>query len=147
MKRLQQGDGLMEAIIGILLIGIMALGLIYTTTQAERAHRDTKINGLVVAQMRDMLQRNRINYPYNDIESDDLPLLEQCDASGTKEIGSALYISASSTPAKLYITCTDNNISVNGTTTTGLKKITLSTDSDPDSSDYKMFGGELQVGN
>lgn len=141
MKRSQQGDSLIEAVVAVLLIGIMALGLIYTTTQAERGHRDTKASGLAIAQMRNILQSNKI--PDGDSDpSNDEDLTSECDSA---TLSNAITIptseGSSSIKKNLTLSCKSKSITVNGVSTS-TKIIKLSTKE----SDTLLFGGILEVG-
>lgn len=135
MKKSQQGDSLIEAIIGVILISIMVLGLIYTTTQAERANRDTKVSGLVIAKMRDMLQKDE------DPDDKTKKLSSRCGDTLTNAI--KLPTSADSTQRSLDLTlsCSSKNISINGyITTTKIMKLSTTEASS------SLLGGIIEVG-
>lgn len=133
---------LMEALIGLLLVSLVAMGLIYTTTQVERSHTDNKATGLALAQMREMLQRGLINYPMDKDESNDKALTELCDET----LDNVLMISSRGDSIKLglQVSCTQKSLSINGVATE-TTLVTLKTLSDSTSTGY--FGGILQVGN
>lgn len=140
-KPSQQGDTLIGAMIAVFLIGIMALGLVYTTTQAERGHRDTKASGLAIAQMRNILQSNKVpdgdGNPLNDED-----LTSKCDSA---TLSNAITIptaeGSSSIKKNLTLSCKSKSITVNGIGTS-IKTIKLSTKE----SDTLLFGGILEVG-
>ena len=56
----QQGDALMEALIGIVLIAVIGLGLSYAAGRALNAQRNAATHGIALAQMRHALESQGI---------------------------------------------------------------------------------------
>lgn len=134
MNNKQKGESLLGALIGVLLMGLIALGVVYATLQSERGHRDTKVTGYVLAQMREILQSNFI-------KNLNIALDSKCN----QEVAQALTLSKTDQgelKIGMQVTCTNESISINGvsTTITKTKLTTLNQDS-------SYFGGLLEVGN
>ena len=56
LRRVQRGDALLEALIGILLLAILGLGLSYSVARMLAVQRYAATHGIMVAQMRHALE-------------------------------------------------------------------------------------------
>jgi len=57
-SRRQQGDVLLESLVGILLMALIGLGITYAASRAAVSQRDMKLQNIVVSQMRSLLEQN-----------------------------------------------------------------------------------------
>lgn len=60
IKRKQQGDALLEALVGMLLIAVLGLGLAYAAGRAMNAQRFAATHGIVLSEMRLAMERTGI---------------------------------------------------------------------------------------
>ncbi|KFE43900.1 hypothetical protein [Pseudomonas syringae] len=127
-KRGQHGDILFESLIGILLMSIIGLGISYATSRAAVSQRDMKLQGIVVAQMRNLLALNG-----NSL----------CTTNAALAV-ITLPTQTSSIP--LIATCTAvTTVTIGGRSITGgaaLGKVVLTTRT----ADNALFGGVIRVG-
>lgn len=65
IKRAQQrGDILLEALLGVLLLGIIGLGIVHVTSRVSVSQKDMNVHNLVVSKLRSELLAG--NLAYND---------------------------------------------------------------------------------
>ncbi|WP_313072121.1 hypothetical protein [Melaminivora sp.] len=100
--RRQRGDSLLEALIGILLLGVLGLGLSYAAGRIIHARRYASVQHMVLAQMREVLQTQGV---------------QALCASPTPALGSlpVLPAGASGKPARtvaLQVACTTGSVTV-----------------------------------
>ncbi|GGI21676.1 type II secretion system protein [Oxalicibacterium faecigallinarum] len=59
-KNNQQGDALLEALVGMLLIAVLGLGLAYAAGRAMNAQRYAATHGIVLSEMRNAMEKTGI---------------------------------------------------------------------------------------
>lgn len=52
----QQGDFLLEALIGMVLMAIISMGVVYVTSKASVSQRDMQVQEIAISQLRNLLQ-------------------------------------------------------------------------------------------
>lgn len=123
----QRGDILVESLIGVLLMSIIGLGVSYTASRATVSQRDMKLQQVVIAQMRNLLEQHGT------------ALCSDATLAAVRVPGQANTL-------PLTVTCgAATTVSMGGRSITGgsaVVSVVLST-RDQDSS---LFGGTLRVG-
>lgn len=127
-KRRQRGDILLESLIGILLMSIIGLGLSYASSRAAVSQRDMKLQGIAVAQMRNLLAVNG-----NSL----------CTTNAALAV---ITLPTQAATVPLVATCTTAMaVTIGGRSITGgdtLGKVVLTTRT----TDNTLFGGVIRVG-
>ncbi|WP_426143375.1 type IV pilus modification PilV family protein [Pseudomonas sp. DWP3-1-2] len=127
-KRKQRGDILLESLIGILLMSIIGLGISFTSSRAVVAQRDMKLQGIAVAQMRNLLA------------------LHGNTLCTTNAALAVITLPTQTTTIPLVVACTAATaVTIGGRSITGgatLGKVVLTTRS----ADNSLFGGVIRVG-
>lgn len=153
LKLTQQGAGLVDALISVVLVSGLALGILYATTTAERGHRDIKLNNLVLTQMREILQSNKFPDP-NDSTIPPTTYVTLYNANTKKCYSNSSEVSSTPITVSLHQAI---RINFGGTTTNKtfdlnaicilVNNSTLSIKLTTIESDKDKFGGILEVGN
>ncbi|MHA3061754.1 prepilin-type N-terminal cleavage/methylation domain-containing protein [Acinetobacter sp. ANC 4636] len=112
----QKGSTLLEALVALLLTGIIALGGAVSIGKILQTHRQSNIQQIAVSQLRVLLQSGS----------------SLCTTTSTPTI------SVNNTTLNVSVTCTEKSITVNGAAVT-IKKPVLSVTDD-------SLGGEVKVG-
>ena len=104
--RSQRGDALMEALVAVILLGIVSLGMIYALSRVTVAQKYQNVQSLAVQAIRASLQSDGF--------------ASGCPSSGAKSSTSTLALTSSVSLSEMQIRCTVTTIgvSVNGVSKT-----------------------------
>ncbi|WP_248796088.1 hypothetical protein [Pseudomonas sp. MWU13-2105] len=127
----QRGDVLLESLIGILLMAIVGLGITYAASRAAVSQRDMKLENIVVAQMRSLLEQYGAQLCTNNAANTALLVVS---------------IPTQTTPLTITATCTSApTVTVGSSTLSGgtpQSSVVLTTGS----ADSGTLGGIIRVG-
>jgi type II secretory pathway pseudopilin PulG len=104
--RAQRGDALLEALVAMVLLGVVSLGMVYALSRVTVAQKYQKAQSLAVQAIRATLQSSGI--------------ANGCPSSGANSSSATLVLSSSVSLSEVQISCTVTavSVSVNGVSKT-----------------------------